>query len=78
MKELLCVFFPIGILYLIYKTTTNNTRENIQQRVAAIEADYARRIADGHKRIDDILAEWKQAKTIVDGFESGDIPDVVA
>lgn len=78
MKVLLCVFFPIGILYLIYKTTTNNTRQSIQQRVAAIQADYARKIAEGHKRIDDILAEWKQAKTIVDGFESGDIPDVVA
>lgn len=78
MKVFLCVFFPIGILYLIYKTTTNNTRRNIQQRVAAIEADYAKKIADGHKRIDNILSEWKQAKTIVDRFESDNIPDVVA
>ena len=78
MKVLLCVLFPIGIIYLVHKNKTNNTRQQVQQYVAAIEADYARKIYEGHRKIDEILAEWKQAKTIVKGFEKGAIPDVVA
>ena len=35
-------------------------------------------LAFGKKKIDDILTEWKKAKSIVESYENGAIPDVVA
>ena len=76
---LLCIFLlPVGIGCWIFKSAKNNKRKEIQQRIAAIESDYTTRITEGHEKIDKILAEWQQAKTVVGGFESNGIPDVVA
>lgn len=78
MKVILCILFPIGICYWLYTNSVNNSRQDVQQKINAIAAEYNQRIADGHKRIDEILAEWNAARSIVSGFEGGAIPDVVA
>ena len=56
---------PIG--NEVYK----NLRNNIIRKYDAM-------IAEGDKRIDEILAEWKKAKRIVNKFETAEIPDIVA
>lgn len=77
-KVLLCVFFPVGIGYWLYTTMADQKTQNIEAMVQDTEADYTRKINDGNRKIDDILAEWKSVKDTVEHFESEDIPDVVA
>lgn len=79
---LLFLFLPLGIVGLIgaavcFLSSGSIAKSNAQQ-IAAINAQYDTMIANGHKKIDDIIAEWAHVKTIVSGFESETIPDVVA
>ena len=73
---------PLGIAALIAAVVcflTSRGADNVNnQQIAAIHAEYDAKIVDGNKKIDEILAEWKNAKTIVESFESGSIPDIVA
>lgn len=72
----------IGVLGLIgaaaYFFATGNIDKSSAQAVVDINAEYDAKITAGHRQIDDILTEWKQAREIVSGFEDHDIPDVVA
>jgi len=78
MTILMWIIFPVGIIYTIMASNNKNELQQLGQRVASIEADYNRRTAEGHQRIEAILAEWRKARSIVAGFESGEFPDVVA
>lgn len=78
----LFLFAPLGIMGLIGAGvcffTSGSVEKANQQQIANINAEYDAKIAAGKKKIDDILTEWKKAKTIVDSYENGAIPDVVA
>lgn len=73
---------PLGIVGLIAAVacflSSNNVDKSNQQQVVSINEKYDAKIAAGHRQIDDIISEWGRAREIVNGFESGDIPDVVA
>lgn len=76
------LFAPLGISGLIgagvcFLSSGSVDKANKQQ-VIHINDEYDAKIAAGHKQIDDIIAEWKNAKEIVAGFENNDIPDIVA
>lgn len=73
---------PLGVLGLIaaggcFLASGKATKGN-QEKIAAINAEYDLKIAEGGKKIDDILVEWQNAKSIVEKYESGNMPDVVA
>lgn len=78
----LFLFAPLGIAGLIgagicFFSSGSVDKANKQQ-IININEEYDAKIAAGHKQIDDIIAEWKNAKEIVAGFENSDIPDIVA
>jgi uncharacterized protein YoxC len=52
--------------------------ENIAQNVEQANADFDQRTASGKQKIEDALAEWNQAQTIVRTFESQKMRDIVA
>lgn len=52
--------------------------KNIKNSLADIDAKYNEKSTEGQKQIDEILSEWKQAKTIVEDFENKTLPDIVA
>ena len=73
---------PLGIAGLVgaffcYRSSEKVVVKN-QEEIDAINAEYDRKIIAGRKKIDDILAEWKDVKSIVDKYESNSIPDIVA
>lgn len=72
----------MGVLGLIgaaiYFFATGDIDKASAQAAVDINAEYDAKIAAGHRQIDDIMTEWKQAREIVSGFEGHDIPDVVA
>ena len=79
---LLFAFAPLGIAGLIgagvcFFSSGSVDKANKQQ-IININEEYDAKIVAGHKQIDDIIAEWKNAKEIVAGFENNDIPDIVA
>lgn len=63
-----------GICFL----SSRNIEKANRQRIDNINAEYDAKIVAGKKKIDEILTEWQKAKSIVDSYESGVIPDVVA
>lgn len=76
------LFAPLGIAGLIgagvcFFSSGCVDKAN-KQKVININDEYDAKITAGHKQIDGIIAEWKNAKEIVAGFESHDIPDIVA
>ena len=58
--------------------SANKLKKTTQNRIAEINAEYDAKIAAGKKRINDIVTEWEQAKLIVQNYEAGETPDVVA
>lgn len=76
------LFAPLGIAGLLGAGTcffsSGSVDKANQKQVININNTYDAKIVAGHKQIDDIIAEWKNAKEIVAGFESHDIPDIVA
>lgn len=79
---LLFIITPLGVVGLIGAgvcfASSGNVEKMNQRQIASVHAEYDEKIRDGNKKIDDILAEWKCAKTIVEDYENGDIPDIVA
>ncbi len=78
----LFILWPIGLMGLIGSgicfLTSGSVKKVNAKRIAEINAEYDAKIAAGKAKINDILAEWKRAKTIVDNYESGAVPDIVA
>lgn len=79
---MLFVLPPLGIISLvgagIFLITSFKAKKDIQKTQDGIRAQYKSAIRAGHQKIDSIMAEWKKAKSIVDDFESREIPDIVA
>lgn len=78
----LVIAAPLGIAGLIaaaacFRSSGKIAKAN-QEQVATINAEYDEKIIAGNKKINEILAEWKNAKSIVEKFESDSIPDIVA
>lgn len=78
----LLMFAPLGIVGLIgaglcFFSSGSVDKANKQQ-ILSINEEYDANIAAGHRKIDDIITEWKKAKEIVAEFENDDIPDIVA
>lgn len=78
----LFLFVPLGIVGLIgagicFFSSGSVDKANKQQ-ILSINEEYDANIAAGHRKIDDIITEWKKAKEIVAEFENDDIPDIVA
>lgn len=78
----LLIIPPVGIAGLVGAAVlffgAGSAKKKINKKLADINAEYDAKIAGSKKRIDDILAEWQKARDIVDGYESRDIPDIVA
>lgn len=78
----LFLFVPLGIVGLIgagicFFSSGSVDKANKQQ-ILSINEEYDANIAAGHRKIDDIITEWKKAKEIVAEFENDGIPDIVA
>lgn len=52
--------------------------KNIAEDTAAANADFDRRIGEGQRKIDAAIAEWNEARSTVQKFESEKLRDVVA
>ena len=78
----LVIAAPLGVAGLVaaaacFRSSGKIAKAN-QEQVAAINAEYDEKIIAGNKKINEILAEWKNAKSIVEKFESDSFPDIVA
>ena len=76
------VHVVVGIIGLvgagICALTSRSVDKANKQRSAETVAMYKEKVKVGHRRIDEILSEWRKAQAIVAGFESEELPDVVA
>jgi len=80
---ILCfLVLPLGMMGLIGAGVcllfSGRVKKSNQQRLTDIDAEYRAKMIAGNKRIDDIIEEWRQAKAIVEGYESGGTPNIVA
>lgn len=55
-----------------------STKKKTKQEIEAINQEFNNRIANGHRQIDATLAEWAQARSVVENFENAGIRDIIA
>lgn len=79
---LMFVAWPLGVMGLLGAVgcflSSGAVEKANQRQIANIQAEYENKITAGKRRIDGILDEWQQARTIVEGYESSDLPSIVA
>lgn len=79
LKIILWIFaLPYMLYYTWNEKQKEKARQEVVQHINAINVDYTAKIAAGHRRIDQILNEWDNVKTVVANFEKNDIPNIVA
>lgn len=78
----LFIALPLGIILLLATAalfiSAGKIEKSNQQQIVDINKEYDAKIIHGNKEIDEILNEWKRAKSIVTGFESESIRDIAA